>query len=53
MYNYAVDPASSIGSIVTGYIDGKLEYAYFVTVMVGTIKMKLLTTGCKCVYIFE
>jgi len=35
-----VDPASSIGSIVTGSIDGKLDYAYLVTVMVGTRKMR-------------
>ena len=36
----AVDPASSIGSIVTGSIDGKVDYAYLVTVMVGTRKMR-------------
>ncbi|KAH9325596.1 hypothetical protein KI387_005774, partial [Taxus chinensis] len=35
-----VDPASSIGSIVNGSIDGKFEYGYLVTVMVGTRKMK-------------
>eukprot|EP01018_Ginkgo_biloba_P033764 Gb_35021 [translate_table: standard] len=35
-----VDPASSIGSIVTGSIDGKFEHGYLVTVMVGTRKMK-------------
>eukprot|EP01018_Ginkgo_biloba_P030517 Gb_24776 [translate_table: standard] len=35
-----VDPASSIGSIVTGSIDGKHEHGYLVTVMVGTRKMR-------------
>ena len=36
----AVDPASSIGRIITGSIDGKFDYAYLVTVMVGTRKMR-------------
>lgn len=34
-----VDPASSIGSVVTGAIDGKFDHGYLVTVMVGTRKM--------------
>eukprot|EP01018_Ginkgo_biloba_P034679 Gb_28624 [translate_table: standard] len=35
-----VDPASSIGSVVTGSIDGKFEHGYLVNVMVGTRKMR-------------
>eukprot|EP00252_Welwitschia_mirabilis_P011692 TRINITY_DN26054_c0_g1_i1.p1 TRINITY_DN26054_c0_g1~~TRINITY_DN26054_c0_g1_i1.p1 ORF type:complete len:376 (-),score=83.15 TRINITY_DN26054_c0_g1_i1:291-1418(-) len=35
-----VDPASSIGSTVTGSIDGKFDHGYLITVMVGTRKMK-------------
>ena len=35
-----VDPASSIGTVVTGAIDGKFENGYLVTVMVGTRKMR-------------
>lgn len=35
-----VDPASSIGSVVTGYIDGKFDYGYLINVMVGTRKLR-------------
>eukprot|EP00249_Psilotum_nudum_P008764 c21494_g1_i1 orf=260-1960(+) len=35
-----VDPASSIGSVVTGSIDGKFDHGYLVTVMVGMRKMR-------------
>ncbi|XP_057867734.2 high mobility group B protein 9 isoform X1 [Cryptomeria japonica] len=36
----AVDQASSIGSVVSGFIDGQCEHGYLVTVMVGTRKMR-------------
>ena len=36
----AVDPASSIGSVVTGCINGKFEHGYLVNVPVGTRKMR-------------
>lgn len=40
-YNFdAVDPTSSIGSIVTGCIDGKFEHGYLVNVTVGTEKLR-------------
>ncbi|GLJ42390.1 hypothetical protein SUGI_0877970 [Cryptomeria japonica] len=35
-----VDPASSIGTVVTGCIDGKFEHGYLVNVTVGTRKMR-------------
>ncbi|KAH7387569.1 hypothetical protein KP509_16G030700 [Ceratopteris richardii] len=36
---FGVDPASAIGHMVTGVIDGKTEEGYFVTVVVGTEKL--------------
>lgn len=35
-----MDPASSIGTMVKGTIDGKFDNGYLVTVMVGTRKMR-------------
>ena len=37
---FTVDPASSIGTVVNGTIDGKFDNGYLVTVMVGTRKMR-------------
>lgn len=34
-----VDPASSIGSVVTGYIDAKFDYGYLINATVGTRKL--------------
>ncbi|MCO5603183.1 hypothetical protein L7F22_057330 [Adiantum nelumboides] len=39
MQVFGVDPASSIGTVVTGAISGKTEEGYFVTVVVGTEKL--------------
>ena len=36
---FAVDPASSVGTVSTGAINGKFDEGYFVSVVVGTEKL--------------
>eukprot|EP00250_Pteridium_aquilinum_P013886 c21635_g2_i1 orf=1-1287(-) len=39
MQVFGVDPAASVGTVVTGAINGKSDDGYFVTVVVGTEKL--------------